>query len=545
MTTLTELLTVPRFSDLLILTPEADLTHVVDSIEITETPDVALYMPKNVFLLTTAMHFQNNQDELIPLIDSLVLAEAAGLGIKIGRFLDEIAPEVITYANAKKFPLILVPETKQLGSLLHKLTNYIRHTQTEQITYALDIQKRFSNLLINDANPAKIIGEFGKMVQTPVMLLNPFKEVVAQSSDFSQSRKPAEYFVKQLMETHSFKNDNQFRSAIVSDFDEKKIQVAIYPIKSNSFFPYYLVILKPEQIPYPVSEFAIEQAVLVLSFVQLKNLKVTESQQMIKSDYFLKLIESQQNPVFEQKEWFPFDLNFGIKYSHFYQIVYVNCRNDEKNKFELKYNQEKSQLANYWLAEKLPHHLKDTLVFPIKNSNQLAIVLQTKEEATKVVAVLTSLAEQLEQALPISLAFSFGHSCSRLDALATSYIEAKITFESSVSDSSQNRINYYKPKGMLNLFDNMQPEEVRYFCQSTLKELAYPETSALKELRKTLKTYLNYQCEITRTANELFIHRNTVKYRIDNCQEILGESINNPAASLNLRLALELSTPTD
>lgn len=545
MTTLAELLTVPRFTDLQVLNTEANLTHVVDSIEITETPDVALYMPKNVFLLTTAMHYQDRQLELIPLIDSLLLANSAGLGIKIGRFLDEIDAEVVAYATTKQFPLILIPATKPLGSLLHKLTNYIRQTQTEQITYALDIQKRFSNLLINDANPAKIIAEFGKMVQTPVILLNPFKEVVAQSSDFSQSRKPAEYFVKQLMETHCFKNDSQFRSTLVSDFDDKKIQVAIYPIKSNSYFPYYLVILKPEQIPYPVSEFAIEQAILVLSFVQLKNLKVTESQQMIKSDYFLKLIESQQNPVFEQKEWFPFDLNFGIKYSHFYQIIYVNCQNDEKNKFELKYNQEKSQLANYWLTEKLPHHLKDTLVFPIKNTNQLAIVLQTKEDTTKIVTVLTSLAEQLEAVLPISLAFSFGHSCTRLDMLSTSFIEAKITFESTLHDQSQSRINYYKPKGMLNLFDNMQPEEVRYFCQSTLKELAYPETSSLKELRKTLKTYLNYQCEITRTANELFIHRNTVKYRIDNCQEILGESINNPAASLNLRLALELSTPVD
>ena len=49
MTTMKELLDLPRFSDLKVLNAGADLSHAVTSIEISETPDVAFYIPKDVF----------------------------------------------------------------------------------------------------------------------------------------------------------------------------------------------------------------------------------------------------------------------------------------------------------------------------------------------------------------------------------------------------------------------------------------------------------------------------------------------------------------
>ena len=56
-------------------------------------------------------------------------------------------------------------------------------------------------------------------------------------------------------------------------------------------------------------------------------------------------------------------------------------------------------------------------------------------------------------------------------------------------------------------------------------------------------TYLDQQCEITKTAEMLFIHRNTVKYRIKKCEELLNNNIDHPEFSLQLRVALFLSDP--
>ena len=76
------------------------------------------------------------------------------------------------------------------------------------------------------------------------------------------------------------------------------------------------------------------------------------------------------------------------------------------------------------------------------------------------------------------------------------------------------------------------------FVSNTLKSLTYPSDETLLEFKNTLKTYLDLNCNITDTANALFIHRNTVKYRINRCEEILDRDITDPNFSLQLRLSL-------
>ncbi|MBM9833471.1 PucR family transcriptional regulator ligand-binding domain-containing protein, partial [Enterococcus faecalis] len=110
----------PRFSNLRLLTDPLTAEIPVDIIEITETPDIAHYIPEHTFILSTAMVYKDNQGALLELIDSLVAKNAAGLGIKIGRFLDVIDPEVIAYADSLGFPIVEVPATMPLGRLMHQ-----------------------------------------------------------------------------------------------------------------------------------------------------------------------------------------------------------------------------------------------------------------------------------------------------------------------------------------------------------------------------------------------------------------------------------------
>ena len=541
MTTMKELLDIPRFSDLKVINASANLSLTVKSIEISETPDVALYIPKNALLLTTAMSYKDNQQDLITLIDSLIRVDSAGIGIKVGRFLGEIDQTVIDYANSVQFPLIQIPNTTPLGTLSHQLLNYLWDTKTEKMSFALDIQKRFSNLLMNDASVARFIADFGKMIKTPVILLDPFKEVIAQSKAFTRTGKVAvaEYYVEQVLLKKPHLLENETDSFLIKDIDGHEIQISIHPIKGNNYFPYFLLILKPEQIPYPISEFAVDQACMVLSFVLYKNLKVEESMHNLGGDYFAQLIESQQLLENKTKNWLDSGLNFGIVNSNFYQVIYIHCQHDYQNEWKKQYNREKSHLASNWLSEKLIPYFRDAQIFHIKNNNHLVLLLQSKYENLD--DILEKTAADLEKILPISLVFSVGHSYNKIEMISSSFIEAKMSFEEVYGKNHQHRINYYHSRGMMHLFENIQTDEVHYFCQDTLKELAYPKEESMIELRRTLKTYLDNQCEITKTSKILFIHRNTVKYRIEQCEKILGTPINEPSFSLNLRLALTLS----
>lgn len=537
MTTLRELLQIPRFSDLHVLNKGANLDLVVNSIEITETPDVAQYIPKNVFLLTTAMSFKNNQNELIRFIDSLISVDAAGLAIKVNRFLGEIEPEVLDYADQKKFAIVAVPSVLPLGALLHQMTNYLWDKKQEEINYALDIQKTFSSLLMNDANITLYTSILGEMIKTPVILLDPFFEVVSHSKHFNHSKNTANHYAEQVWKHYGY-TPTEKDDFLIKNLNLKDIHLAIFPIKVYTNFPHYLIILDPEKIPYPISSFAIDQAALVLSFILYKNLKVEESQHVLQNNILMKLLEDKKGLDDQQTNLLDVGAHFSLLDSSYNQIILIKCTSKKGFEQKLKYNEEKIQLVLQWFQNNLTEYILNPLLVNPANNNHIILLLQT--DIPKLEEVLTRIAIKLEKILPISINFFLGGVQESLQTLSNSYIEAQLADESSSQTKKVPRFNHFQPEGLKQLFTQANPEVIHYFSTSILKKLAYPEEGPLMELQKTLKRYLDNQCEITKTAHDLFVHRNTVKYRIERCEEIIGKKINDPTVSLNIRLALEL-----
>lgn len=536
---LAEVLALPRFSDLQLLSSHSNLTQPLESVEITETPDVADFIPKNVMILTTAMIYKDDQEKLKPFIDSLKQAECTALGIKVGRFLDEISPEIVAYASAVDLPLIKIPSTQPLGGLLHEIVGYLRDSKTEQMSAAFDIQKRFSTLLMQDVDATRFITEFAKILNAPIILLSPWQQVIAHSNYFYGNQKSAEFFIEQLSKDHFQQLAQEKKIFRLQDERQENIQVAGFPIRVNDYFPYYLLVLSPEQIPYPISEFAIDQAILVLTFMLFKNQKIAESFEHLKTDFLDRLLDTHQEALSKHQNWLELWKNYRLINSDYYQLAIVYGVTKPENETHIRYQQAEGQLIFQWLKEQLPEILPDVALFKLKNQNKSILIFQSKKNDH--LMILQNLAERLQQALPITIRFALGNAYENLEDLPNSYIEASSTLEASLHAQKPATVQLFHPKGLAGLFEKIGTEDVEYFCQQQLKELAYPTEPTLQELRKTLKVFLDFNCEITKTANALYLHRNTIKYRMNQCEKLLGTSIQEPETSLLLRVALELS----
>ncbi|EHB6451002.1 PucR family transcriptional regulator [Enterococcus faecalis] len=536
---LAEVLALPRFSDLQLLSSHSNLTQPLESVEITETPDVADFIPKNVMILTTAMIYKDDQEKLKPFIDSLKQAECTALGIKVGRFLDEISPEIVAYASAVDLPLIKIPSTQPLGGLLHEIVGYLRDSKTEQMSVAFDIQKRFSTLLMQDVDATRFIAEFAKILNAPIILLSPWQQVIAHSNYFYGNQKSAEFFIEQLSKDHFQQLAQEKKIFRLQDERQENIQVAGFPIRVNDYFPYYLLILSPEQIPYPISEFAIDQAILVLTFMLFKNQKIAESFEHLKTDFLDRLLDTHQEALSKHQNWLELWKNYRLINSDYYQLAIVYGVTKPENETHIRYQQAEGQLIFQWLKEQLPEILPDVALFKLKNQNKSILIFQSKKNDH--LMILQNLAERLQQALPITIRFALGNAYENLEDLPNSYIEASSTLEASLHAQKPATVQLFHPKGLAGLFEKIGTEDVEYFCQQQLKELAYPTEPTLQELRKTLKVFLDFNCEITKTANALYLHRNTIKYRMNQCEKLLDTSIQEPETSLLLRVALELS----
>lgn len=538
MTSLNDLLKLPRFSDLKLVTP--NLTRLdlpIKSVEITETPDIEHFVTEDCFLLTTAMVYQNKQAELLPLIDSLIRAKAVGLGIKVGRFLGSFDEAVIAYAEKVGFPLIIIPDNYSLGSLLHQFLDIVWGKRHEELSFALDIQKSFSDLLIQDASNQRVIEQFSQMVKTPVILLNPYWKILTHSIHFNDSNNRADYYTSQIYELLSA-SDKEAGSFLIQDIKRKDLHISLVPIKVYSSFPHYLVILNPEHIPYPISNFAIEQASMVLSYILFKNERVADSKYAQEADFYNELIEYSAKNHHKEPDRL-MNTKFGYIKSNYYQIIHVYDSAALKLSKLTPYGEELLLMASRWLRQNIKRYFPDGLVFYFYQTKEIMVMIQAKP--TDLDSVLLDIKRDVAQYLPLQLIFSVGNAYPTLGQIDQSHTQAHLVFEERKAQQLTSPIISYENKGMFHLFNNLEHNDVRFFCQTILQELAYPEDASLIELRKTLHVYLSSQCEIARTASALFVHRNTVKYRIQRVEETLGFSVNTPENSLNLRLALELS----
>lgn len=540
MKTLQDLLSLPRFSDLVVLSTHKNLNQPVESAEITETPDVAKYIPQHTLILTTAMSYQHQQEKLKNMIDELKAHKAAGLLIKTGRFIEEVDPDILEYASKVDLPIIKIPNTQPLGELLHQILSYLWNDKTQQMTYAFDIQNRFSDLLMHDVSNARFIAEFGKIINVPIILLSPWRNVIAHSRHFSESEKPASYYVNQLTLEDFQKTEREQTSFLIEDFNQKTIQMTSYPIKVNHYFPFYLMILTPENIPYPISEFAIDQAILVLTLMLYKNQEVQKSFEHLQTDFFSQLLDAKTSKI--SRNWLDLGKSYQLIQSSSYQIAIAYCVCKEETQHHVRYQKEEGQIVANWLTEQIPLKNKDVAIFRLRHTNSVLLLFQTPQDNLD--AILEELAESLQKTLPITLRFALGGVYESVLGIGDSYLEAVAALDLTKGLLYPPVVQHYQQKGLSGLFDKIPTKDVRYFCEKTLKVLAYPTDSSIVELRKTLKAFLAYNCEITKTASELFLHRNTIKYRIKQCEELLGLSVQNPENSLTLRVALELSEST-
>ncbi|MGH1830995.1 PucR family transcriptional regulator ligand-binding domain-containing protein [Enterococcus gilvus] len=533
MTSLKEILQTPRFSELSLLNQKADLERPLDTIEIFETPDILYYIPKNALLVTTGMAFCEDPDGLCTLVKSLAELPSAGLAIKLGRYLPHVDAQVLALAEDLNFPILQIPVSMPLGDISHKLLSFLWHDQTEQVFFALEIQQKFVNLMVHGASFEILIKELSSMIQQSVLLIDPFGKIVSSHLQFSNSavlkdRKKA--FLEKIRECQLKKQ----RETLLFDFAHEKMLISIFPLNSDRYLPYMLVIFEPDKLPYPFSQFVIQQSLTVLTLALYKEQTLLNEKRAERRNLLTYLL-SRKTSSEEDTDWLHYKRHFPKLNSTYYRVIFIHSFIKKDQHYYVK---EIDALIYDYLFQEVEKKSENILLFPTENLNQMVLVLQKKAE---ILPILEKLHKELLGLFGIYARFGIGDPVNNIDLLHFSYKESKQALEE--SEDRTTFVSYNKIQGIKRITENVSNEDMRYFCISILKNLAYPENEQDQEMRKTLMTYLDQQCEITKTAEMLFIHRNTVKYRIKKCEELLNNNIDHPEFSLQLRVALFLSDP--
>lgn len=539
MKTINNLFILEGMKDSIVLAGHRGLNRNVQYVNISDTPDVIKFLDKNHLLLTTGYPFKDEPHKMYDLIEKMHAKDCAGLVIKMDRFLGELPTEVKLLADELAFPIIDLPATHTLGELSRHILNYLNDHEAEQLYYALHIQKEFSDMMFKGYSLPRLIEQLSHFLSRPTLLLNHRGETIARSHNFRlDSLKQVEEEVREIVKA-DLKMAREGMDIVVPS---KPGQVSTtFPVQTKRAYNSMLVIIDAATLPYPTSQMAIEQASNVISFTIIKEQAIEENTRLLKNNFFADLIEKRlrsEDEIISRSGYYGLAPNMNT--------VCIACVIDiPYNEYEPMhfYDKKVGELHNI-----IYDQLEDELVISdmqgqlFTKEKYFVMLIQfqayTEREVNRITAFIEQAQKNIQTQSEFTVSFGVSNPSRSLKDIPIAYQEADEAITSGYNVNMTSFINFYKMKEIEELLSAIPKKDLKALYESTLQTLAYPETKDDVELVQTIETYLDCQCEIAETSRKLFIHRNTVKYRIDKAEEMLELSFRDPADSLRMRVAL-------
>ncbi|MFL0196570.1 PucR family transcriptional regulator [Clostridium sp. WILCCON 0269] len=141
----------------------------------------------------------------------------------------------------------------------------------------------------------------------------------------------------------------------------------------------------------------------------------------------------------------------------------------------------------------------------------------------------------------ITVSIGIGGICGDLKSFNKVILEARKALEMAKLYGKNNCIINYSNLGIFRLFFeiNNYDEMKKLFDENLLKLKEYDEKNS-SNLLETLIVYLKENRNLGKTAEILYIHRNTIKYRVKRIEEILNCDLKDEEVIFNIKLCIRI-----
>lgn len=177
------------------------------------------------------------------------------------------------------------------------------------------------------------------------------------------------------------------------------------------------------------------------------------------------------------------------------------------------------------------------LILP-QTGSVLALVSTDKTDKTAITALLRNVVESAKKIYGIDVRAGAGSSADYLEDVRVSRREAAAAIKAAELTDSAEHIHFYEDQGFYTLISKI--DDGRFldgYVERYIGRLIRADELSGGNLCETLESYLEHNCSAKDTAEALFIHRNTLSYRMNKIREILGRDIDDIDSCMLLRSA--------
>ncbi|MBU3113226.1 PucR family transcriptional regulator [Clostridium lacusfryxellense] len=219
--------------------------------------------------------------------------------------------------------------------------------------------------------------------------------------------------------------------------------------------------------------------------------------------------------------------------------LYIKKNNikDEKDIEELKI------LIQQLIDSVMYRHSKKTL-YMIQSDSFINLVpmYKGKNNRDEIIIIAKEIKLEIKERIKgLTVSIGLGGGTTEIKYFSKIVFSAQKALDISKRNSKIDFVSDYKKTGVYRLFFDMSNyDEMRNLYQETLYKLEKYDLKNSSNLLETLEIYLEQQKNIGLAAECLYIHRNTMKYRINRIEEILGCNLKDDNIIFQITLCIKI-----
>ncbi len=514
-------------------------------VTVIEVLDEIQLLQKGEFLITTAFGLTGIPRLLEELIPRLVESKLAGLAIQTGYYLDEIPASIIQQCEHYNFPLLEMPKQLKFSELTMAITKRIINRQMETLEYAQRIHDRLTQVLLQSKGLPQIAAVLSDLLESPVRIFDEHYNLLADaglpdSSDYLQATCIRDEY--QAITKHRLPGPDQnlirLCACEIAASPDQFLQALLV---GHEVYGYISVISSKPDLA-DMQKNAIASAATISTLEILKERAVWETEERVKGDFIDDLLENTiiTDTVLRRRANY---LGFNLENKFCVLIMqFVTLNTQVPHYSEAVFQETKKRLFSLVRFSLQSYHKQALLKY---KNNKLVVLLQVEQEITPAEekATIANLAQVLRRSIAaetsVATAIAVGRVYKHLSDMAKSHQEAERVLQISQRLHKQEFVLFYADLGPYSLFAGPVNEaELLDFYQHSVAEVIDYDARHNSELIPTLEAFIQCNNNLKETAAALFIHRHTLKYRLQRIREISRLDPENTRDQFQLQLGL-------
>ena len=510
-------------------------------IDAMEVPDIIPWIKKNELMITTGYAMNRDEGVLLDIIKAMAKAGSSGIALKT-KFFGEITQKIKDLANELQVPVIEVPRDMAFINLANPLMKKVVNAQNQKLEFNKAMNEKFLEIQIEGGGFQEICAVLGEMLGCVIlvadhrqMLLGCYPEGEGAERWLAKNAYEDTTIQKQLKE-YVEKSKDEIVAASAGEWEIRAMGIYVKN-KCNGFL--YAVGLKGKFDE--MSEIALRQAGVYLALEFSKKGLVEQTEYYQDNNFFFDLIsgniQTEEDAVKRAR---------GLKWPSFSYILVVG----DIDEFEKVIRNKTEAEVNIFKDEIMQIH-KDVLrrhrqCFFVGNKSDSFHCLFTKDiEKSEILKCMKEIQRQIYKNYGAWITIGVSTEIFSYHDFIMAYKKARTAITIG-KKRGKREICFIEDLRLEEAFFEMAKMDIfREFVDETLLELKMHDEKYGTPFLETLKTLAEHHGARKETAETLFLHRNTLAYRIRRIEQLTGADLNDPDVLFQVNLVMILSILVD